>query len=1123
MNHENFLISYDIGYASIGWSIMNSTDKTDADPTILGCGVVTFPTDDCLASTRRGLRRTRRNIRATRMRIARLKTFLSSIDFLPMQDLDSAGHGAPFFLASRALLGKQQLTPLELWHVLRWYAHNRGYDGNSRWANEIETDDEDEGNEDTEKLANAYNLMTKHQKRTMAETICAVLELDTDRGTADFTEENSAYKTQNAAFPRKNVVAEVSQILHLHQHLISAEHARYLLQDDLTKGEREKLLSYNIKLPKRYSGGLLFGQLVPRFDNRIIARCPITWAKLYDAEIAKGHDETIAKHIADRDSKVPSKNCSEFYRYRWARLLANIKVDGEPLSGEMRHTLTGLAEKSGGISKKEIEKHLKSELGSGITTNLEAYFNIHPDSEDALVLDPALKLANSNAQGMQHFWPVLPENLKKLSLSRWRKGKAISPQEWLQRMKEKSVSTLELELAVKTVDKAQKPKKGKVAKSSLVKSIKPKSPSGRAAYARPILQQVYEEVMAGYDPTKPASKTSASDGETKPADGVLYALQNPASRVRELEGQRSLDSLTNNHLVRHRLLILERLTADIVKKYTGNAPERVTQVIVEVARELKEFSGSTAKQITSELNGRLKNFKDAVKYLESNDVSPDQITGSLIRKCRIAMDLNWHCPFTGHKYDVADLGKMEREHIIPYSLRATNSLHALVLTFPEVNRMKGKRTARQFIIENEGKPVFGLNKPIMTLKQYDQFVDKLSTKGHPDDSKRMKARKALLATTEFDEKKQGFTEGHLTQSSHLIKLASRQLKPLLPNAAIDHIPGIVNAEIRKAWKLTGTLAEACPDVLDVQGEVKPKEEIRNITHLHHALDAAVLGLCAHYIPLTQRGQDVKGKIWQSMLKRNKTEEEKKFLLSLRCFKATLKDSGANTGTDVRLIDLPREVKNSLSKKLAECRVVQHLPADRSGARTELTTWRVLGVKGDGDSAEVSLRQNSTTVEDGKRIKNTKLTTEKAGKLLGPRPLQGTGKLADIKGAIVISTNYGIVLDPEPTIIPFHKVHWRVYDKNNPDSLINKNGGKIPRILRNGMLIKVNNIQGREGIWLVKSVKASLKLDLIPPHEIGKNRMWREVAVNSLLQNGMQIISNHLTGDEQILHDRKDIE
>jgi CRISPR-associated endonuclease Csn1 len=803
--------------------------------------------------------------------------------------------------------------------------------------------------------------------------------------------------------------------------------------------------------------------------------------------------------------------------------LANIKVDGEPLDKEIRVSLTTLAEATGGLSKKDIDKHLKETLGKTVNSNLEAYFNIHPDSEEALVLNPSLKFANSSAQGLQHFWPILPENLKKLSLSRWQQGKSISPREWKERMMAKGVNVKPLDDAIKTVDQAQKPKKGKPIRSCFQKAIKPKIPTGRATYARPILRQVYEEVMAGYDPTKPAGKTSASEGENKPSDGILYTLLDPKSRVKELEAQRSLDSLTNNHLVRHRLLILERLTKDIVKNYADNEPENVTQVIVEVARELKEFSGSTAKQIASELNGRLKNFKEAVKYLQKNGISDDLINGSLIRKCRIAMDLEWNCPFTGQKYDVSDLNKMEREHIIPYSSRSTNALHALVLTFPEVNRMKGKRTARQFIIENEGKEVQGRNFTIMTLKRYDAFVDRLSTKGHPDDSKRMRARKSLLATTEFDEKEQGFTEGHLTQSSHLIKLASRQLKPQLPTATINHIPGIVNAEIRKAWKLTGTLALACPDVLDAKHEVRPKEEIRGITHLHHALDAAVLGLCAHYIPLTQRGRDVKGKIWQAMLKRNKTEEEKKFLLSLKCFKPCLKDRGQYQEMDVRLIDLSSEVKNALSKKLAECRVVQHLPADRSGAKTELTTWRVLDVHGEGDAAEVSLRQYTTTVEDGKRIRNKKDTTEKAGKLLGLRPPSGEGKLSRIKGAIVIASNYGVALDPEPSIIPFHKVHWRVYDRSNPESAISRNGGEMPRILRNGMLIRIHNKSKRSktdytGVWRIQSVKnnsGGIALDIVRAERMKpENKVdWAgiNVSLQSLRECGIEILEADLTG------------
>lgn len=68
---------------------------------------------------------------------------------LSREELDLPGHPAPFLLAAAALSGVRQLSAIELWHTLRWYAHNRGYDGNSRWSRQ------EEDSEDTEKVKNA--------------------------------------------------------------------------------------------------------------------------------------------------------------------------------------------------------------------------------------------------------------------------------------------------------------------------------------------------------------------------------------------------------------------------------------------------------------------------------------------------------------------------------------------------------------------------------------------------------------------------------------------------------------------------------------------------------------------------------------------------------------------------------------------------------------------------------------------------------------------------------------------------------------------------------------------------------------------------------------------------------
>jgi len=452
------------------------------------------------------------------------------------------------------------------------------------------------------------------------------------------------------------------------------------------------------------------------------------------------------------------------------------------------------------------------------------------------------------------------------------------------------------------------------------------------------------------------------------------------------------------------------------------------------------------------------------------------------------MDMNWKCPFTGETYDAYDLPKLEREHIIPYATRNTNALHALVLTWPEVNKMKGKRTAKQFIADHEGKPVEGkTNLSLFTLRQYEEFVEKLDTRGHPDDARRKRARKALLATTDFEDKELGFTDGQLTQSSHLMKLAMGALKRKLPTAAIDPIPGPVTSEIRKAWKLTGTLSLACPEVIDADEKVRPKDEIRGLTHLHHALDAATLALAAHYFPLRHRGENQTGKIWQALLKRQRTEEEKKFLRGLGIFVTygrlrRDKDGNPYEEKDVRLDDLPKTIKDQLSRSLAECRVMQHIPADQSGLPADANPW---GFQGWDEEGKARLNQRTFVKDDKPQLRADKTRifqhkTPKSGansrdRVFGVEPKNGNGKLLATKSVILLNANFGLSMDPVPTLIPFKHVNETL------QRLRSEFGNRAPRILRGGTLVRLKGHGVRDGIWRVDTIQSTdLKIDLIKP-------------------------------------------
>src|SRR5207249_8084285 len=96
--------------------------------------------------------------------------------------------------AARVLVGGKTLTWPELWDVLRWYAHNRGYDGNRRWSTtESDFDNlseaelaalskdaslSDEDKQDAEKVKEAKRLMREMHTETMAETFCKHLDID---------------------------------------------------------------------------------------------------------------------------------------------------------------------------------------------------------------------------------------------------------------------------------------------------------------------------------------------------------------------------------------------------------------------------------------------------------------------------------------------------------------------------------------------------------------------------------------------------------------------------------------------------------------------------------------------------------------------------------------------------------------------------------------------------------------------------------------------------------------------------------------------------------------------------------------------------------------------------------
>ncbi len=1072
MKQGQIAFSFDIGHSSIGWAAFQIANASDDFHSLLGTGVVLFPKDSCLASDRRGFRRSRRNIAARRSRIDRLKNYLVGLGVLSRAQLDANSNSYPWLLAARVLAsgGKKTLNWEELWSVLRWYAHNRGYDGNALWAGDAADEDDVE---DTEKVQNAIALMEKHKTGTMAETVCKELGLDP---LGDVKASRIYFKGNKAAFPREVVTEEVRRILAAHAGKLPKVDDTFLdilLKDAAPAG---------LELPARFKGGLLFGQYVPRFDNRIIPSCRIT------------------------GKNVPLKKCPEYLLYRWGRLLNNLTVfgaDGQirTLLPAERKTLHARMEAEGYFTKRTLNAVLKDATGCA-PANTESYF-LTEEMEEALVLDPVKKFLATN-KVLREVWPHLSAESRAKAQKELSSGKGIRIGEMLDGMETVGQDTAAAKAALADLRKKAKKKDADPA----THRFSTKYPTGRAAYCREILAKTFAESMAGKDSTKEG--------------GCLYETKEIRTRLL----QTPLVQQTNNHLVRHRLLVFERLLDQMVAEYAGGDRSRIAATVVEVVRELQEFSGLNAKEIAQKLNEKLGNFRSVVKSLEEAIAHSEEsvpITGSLIRKARILEDQGFICPYTGAPLGYPDLlaGRLEIEHVIPRSLRPSDALSSCVMTFRSVNDMKDQRTAMQFILEEQSHEVPGQgNIQITTKKAYEAFVAKHKKQYRygTEDRRRCERRAELMLMERYDQRNADFTERDLTQTSYLNKVAISLVKQRIGIDA-KHLPGSVTAFIRQKLHIDECLFSAVPRLQKAaKGEGKKpkrkknaeesladpahddlpprkltKADIRELTHLHHAMDAVTQGLAL----LLFAPED-----WPLLVKRNLPDSERRSLKSRYPYLVFTENNR------IGIQDLPEDTLQTISDRLADCRVVRHIPAKMHGIVVDQTTWGIVAADAITKLRQKTTEKNARYDENGHRF--VKTTEEKRSLLLGG-PDAPEGKLARIKGAILITENWGCALDPVPAVIP----HFKVYPHLR--ALREKNGGRPVRILRKGSLIQVKD-GTYKGIWSVASIKDNAKSICLDINATDKVKMENgstdskiNVQLSSLLNSGLKILKPKLTG------------
>lgn len=1051
------IVACDIGHRSIGWS---ACEMQNPWPKVLGCGTVIFDKEDIQTQKRAQLRRLRRQIAARRNRLKRMHQLFRAVG---LEDgTPHALHPWPWFLAARVLQGRRVLTANEFVDTLVWYAHNRGYDGNEAWKR-----GEDVTKDDTERTENAKELMRLAGTSSMAETICHYLDVSTE---SDLQNRGPTLRKRigamSAAFPRKVVAAEVEIILARHIEIlpgVDRDFIEALLKD-------WKALTVNgLRLPARYCGGLLFGQCIPRFDNRIIPLCPLT-----------------GQH-------TPLKHCRDYYRYRSAMLLKNLRVDEglsgvRPLLPDERKEVWELWERVGRFTKTSLKQAVRDRVGLSLV-NADTYF-LTREMEDALVLDLVREWTGQEGPLASVFQALSPRLQKVLTHEAFDRGH-FTLGEWRERLIADGASPALFDAEVARIKYKGKRGGQDTQTSRLEYPYRLSVKSGRAPYCRNLLRQAVQEVLQGGDPT-------ATGGclERKPETELAIALRSirgePTLPALSTESQieKLLAVSTNNALVRHRLLILTRLLKDIVQDYAEGDASRIDMLVIEVTRDIGQFSGKDAKATKRILSEQTCQHAAVLKKLRE-ELGIERPSGKLIRKARIAFDLGFTCPYTQKPYNWADLisDRLELDHLIPYSKRPSDSLESLVLTFGEINREKKNRTAFEFVESCAGHQYGQFQ--ITTPKRYQEWVEGLQVvKPYGDDDlRRLKRRKALLLTKHYDQKERSFTGRDLTQTSHLNKLAGKVVRLMGLATLPISLPGQVTARVRRAWHLLGTLAAVAPHLADDEGKPLIKTEYRELTHLHHALDATAQAFAAAFF-----GR--RGDLWRALLERRPNPDQIA-LLQTTGLGATTAEGGWE------LLGVPEEIKGQLVKCLQERRVVQHVSRRMSGSQIQETTW---GIVRETEEGKIKLRQRTRSPE-GVKLPD-KESLESPTKLLGWGHPEG--KLGRQQGVRVIEANWGLLLDPVPKVVPWLQVREEIERARLAY-------GKPVRWLRNGELIRVG-AGTYQGIWRVHSIKDNeqgIALDMAEPDvcKLVNKQPFAKInaRLSTILKSGLEVLRPRMTG------------
>lgn len=316
----------------------------------------------------------------------------------------------------------------------------------------------------------------------------------------------------------------------------------------------------------------------------------------------------------------------------------------------------------------------------------------------------------------------------------------------------------------------------------------PLGEDGTSAYSVKALEGLNRELQKGFSEFEAVNNLYPNLGSSKEYE----LLPLPEEKI-------------NNPTVNRTIHQFRRVFNALVKTY--GKPEKVA---VELAKEIKQPKWKKEEESKIQKLRERERARIAGVIRDAGiDPSRDQIL-----RVELAESQGFLCPYTGKTFGLSDVlaeGRLEVDHILPFSRSLDDSKGNLVIAFASANAEKDNKTPGEWLRGVE----------------YEKMIERISKMKFGYGKKKRFYENAKADVDSFISQQLNDTR---YASKFIFEYVSKVFSVDKKNKSIQSLRGSHTAWLRKLWGLNQYLGDSAE---------KNRNDLR-----HHAIDAIVIGMCS---------------------------------------------------------------------------------------------------------------------------------------------------------------------------------------------------------------------------------------------------------------------------------------